>query len=92
MAGIFQRLFRGSDSAANCISRGMAALQEGDCDAAIADFTEALQVAAQRTDIGPRDLARSVVEMLGAEGSEAGQNHIDFSFAGNKGGKCGAAV
>src|SRR4051794_33403273 len=50
-----------------------------------ADFPGALQVAAQSAHIGPGDLVRDAVEMLGTQGSETGQDRVDLGFARNKG-------
>jgi hypothetical protein len=53
-------------------------------ESGVADFPETLQVADQSAYIGPRDLVRGAVEMLGTEGSEARQDRIDFALAGDE--------
>src|SRR4051812_7350445 len=53
-------------------------------ESGVADFPETLQVAAQSAHIGPRDLFRGAVEMLGTERSQAGEDRVDFGFAATK--------
>src|SRR5689334_17573989 len=62
-------------------SGGVFTLMERD----VADFPQTLQIATQRPHIGPADLVRGAVEVLGAEGCEAGQDRVDFGLAGNEG-------
>src|SRR5690242_19990725 len=70
-----------SGQAASQPSEGVLTFVEGGA----ADFLEPLQIAAQSAHIGPGDLVRRAIEMIGTEGSKTGKDRVDFSFAGNEG-------
>src|SRR3954447_1308887 len=61
-------------------------------ESGIADCAQTFQETPQGADIGPGDIIRQPIEMLGTEGSEAGEDRVNFGLAGNEGGKRGTVA